>query len=188
MFYDLPSNYLKALPERLSDVEEIIAIANAINPEIDLLNEQLIKTVSNIRVLQATLDGIQRWESILGVSTPLNSTIEARRDALQARLMTKPPINMAVLEEIIEAYMGVDVDMSVDGHKVIVKYRGESRVADLTPLFVTMYDTIPAAMVVDISYRYLTWDEVDAQALTWDSLDEMGLTWDEFEKGEWVNG
>ena len=115
------------------------------------------------------------------------ATLQARRDAIRAKIITKPPINLRVLQSIVEAYMGLGADVSLDGYQVHIKYRGESRIADLNPLYATMWKAVPANMLVDIAYAYLTWDELDAQSLTFDQLDAKSLTMNDFEKGEWIS-
>ena len=76
--------------------------------------------------------------------------------------------------------------MFVSDFTLTVKYRGQSRVSDLTPLYATLYDIIPANLIIDISYLFLTWDELDSLNITFDSLDAKALTWDQFERGDWV--
>jgi hypothetical protein len=64
---------------------------------------------------------------------------------------------------------------------VRIKYRGESRIADLNPLYATMWTTIPANMLVDIAYLYATWGEVKAVYSTWG--DVKAKTWEQIHKG-----
>lgn len=186
MFYDDESNYIDLLPEKLQGIAEINQIAGTVNFEIDKLSTVIKKYVNNKSPAYCDEDGAARWEKILGLSTPLNGTLQARRDAIRAKLMSKPPINLVALKAIVEAYMGLTVDITLDGYQVHIKYRGESRIADLNPLYATMWETIPANMLVDIAYLYLIWDELNAQNLTFDQLDAKSLTMDTFEKGEWI--
>lgn len=186
MFYDAKSDYLAKLPERLREVVEFSVLADAVNPEIDRLNSAIARMAANKAILTADSDGLLRWEKILGVSTPLGSTLQARREALVARLMTKPPINLKVLRGIIEAYMGLKVDIFTDDYFVKVRYRGESRIKDIVPLYATVYEIIPACMLLDIAYKYLVWNELDSLAMDFDSLDAVGADWETFEKGEWI--
>ncbi len=115
-----------------------------------------------------------------------DATIQARKNALKARLMTKPPINLETLRTIIEAYMGVEVEITIVNSVVSVVYRGETEVVDLSPLYATLYETIPANLLVEIAYKYLQWLELDAQLLNFDALDAKNLTWDDFERGDWI--
>lgn len=91
--------------------------------------------------------------------------------------MSKPPINLRALEVIIEAYMGVQVQMEVENYLLSITYRGEIRQKDLAPLMETLYRLIPANLLVQIAYAYLIWDELDQQNLTWDQLDAKAFRW-----------
>lgn len=186
MFYDDSAEYESYLPQKLQGLVEIDALDTSVRAELDSFMALIKKNVSNKSVSTCDEDGALRWEKILGVSSPMNSTLQARRDALKAKLMTKPPINLKVLKAIVEAYMGLEVDMWVDGYTVKIRYRGESRIADLNPLIATGYEKIPANMLLDISYLYLVWDELDAQNLTFDQLDAKNLTFTNLERGEWI--
>lgn len=186
MFFDAEANTLAMLPERLQSILEFQVIAGTADPELDGLNGAIGLLAASASVSTASGDGLLRWEKILGVSASINSTDEARRQALRARLMAKPPINLTTLRGIVEAFMGVPVEISVADSVVSVVYRGTSRVADLTPLYAELYETIPASLIVTIAYKYVVWAELDAQELTFDELDALGLDWDTFERGEWI--
>lgn len=186
MFYDDAADYKSYLIPKLQDIAEIDSISGAVNFQIDALSNLIKTTVNNKCIATCDEAGASRWEKILNVSSPLNATLQARRDAIKAKLMTKPPINITVLQSIIEAYMGVDVDINISDFIVSVKYRGESRIADLNPLYATAYETIPANLILDISYLYLLWDESDGKSLTWDATDALNLTWVQWERGEWI--
>ncbi len=186
MFYNTPADFLSRLPERLQGVTEFSALADAVNPELDATNGAIAVLVANAAISTASAAGLSRWEAILGVSTPLNSTLKARREALKARLMTKPPINLETLRAIVEAYMGVGVEIGLNNSVVSVVYRGTANVADLRPLYATLYETIPANLLVEIAYKYLVWHEFDAQELRFAALGALALNWDTLERGEWI--
>ncbi len=186
MFYNTPADFLSRLPERLQEVTEFSALADAVNPELDATNAAIAVMVANAAISTANAQGISRWEAILGVSTPLAATLKSRREALKARLMTKPPINLETLREIIETYMGVAVEIGLDDSVVSVLYRGTAKVADIRPLYATLYETVPASLLVQIAYKYLIWHELDAQGLTFSALDARGFDWNTLERGEWI--
>ena len=186
MFYNMPADFLSHLPERFQSVTEFLVLANAVNIELDKVNVAIGTMVENAAISTANAAGLARWEAILGVSTPLNGTMKARREALKARLMTKPPINLETLRGIIETYMGVQVELELNNSVVSVVYRGTSKVADLRPLYATIYETIPASLLVKIAYKYLIWYEMDAQGLIFSTLDAKGFDWNTLERGEWI--
>lgn len=186
MFYNTPADFLSHLPERLQGVTEFGVLADAVNPELNGVNRAISTMVANASISTADAEGLARWEAILGVSTPLNGTLKARREALKARLMTKPPINLETLRVIIETYMGVQVEIGLADSVVSVVYRGTVKVADLRPLYATIYETIPASLLVKIEYKYLIWYEMDAQGLIFSALDAKGFDWNTLERGEWI--
>lgn len=188
MFYKTKADPIKHLPDIIAKIYEMQQICKASGGVLDELNGLIEKSADNSFIKTADQEGVSRWEKILGVSAPLDSTLQSRREALLARLISKPPINLAALKNIIETYMGVEVDIEAEGYIIKVGYRGEIKIADLTPLFSTAYELIPATMLLEISYRYLVWRELDSLLLNFNDLDAENLAWQIFEKGEWVNG
>ena len=186
MFYNTPADFLSHLPERLQSVTEFSALADAANLELDAVNAAISTMVSNAAISTANAAGLARWEAILGVSTPLSGTLKSRREALMARLKTKPPINLDRLRGIIETYMGVQVEIGLVDSVVLVVYRGTAKVADLRPLYAMIYETIPASLLVQIAYKYLIWYELDAQVLKFSTLDAKSFDWNTLERGEWI--
>jgi len=187
MFYKTKAEPIKLLPDILAETDELQAVCSAAGSVIDELNGLIAKAADNSFIKYADTDGVTRWEKILGVSAPLDSTLQSRREAVLARLISKPPINLAALKNIIETYMGVEVDIEAQGYLIKVSYRGETKIADLKPLFATAYELIPAVMLLEISYRYLIWRELDAVSIDFNGLDAENMTWQQFEKGEWAN-
>ena len=188
LFFERKQKLSSLLPEKLAEVYELDEICKAIGKEIDAASEKIAAVSCNAFITSAFENGMTRWEQIAGIYSPLNSSLSARRDALVAKLMTKAPINLAVLKGIVEAYMGLEIEIEVSGFYIHIRYRGESRIADLTPLYVTMNEIIPANMIAEIAYKYLIWSELDSLAISFSELDSEQITWADFEKGEWING
>ena len=182
MFYDDPSDYRRLLPDNWRELLEIQAIANGVNIQLGRVLERISAGVANKSVSLAGEEGVARWEKILGVTSPLNSSLQSRREALRAKLMAKPPINLQSFKAVVEAYMGLEVDVELGtDYTLRVWYRGESRQPDLNPLYATVYEMIPANLVVEIAYRWVTWGEVKTSYETWGDL--LALTWGEVKKG-----
>lgn len=174
-------NYMDYLPDYLQKIKELIALGGCVDAQLQELQQEAHQLYLNGFFDTAELSIIARWESILNIYSPLNSTDQARRDAIKAQLMTKPPINLVVLQGIIEAYMGLPVDLSVSGYELDAKYRGNSRIADLAPLIAAVYETIPANLIFHIVYLYVTWGEIKTTYPTWG--DVRTRTWGFIHKG-----
>lgn len=186
MFYEETQSYKDYLPERLKGYYEIDVLDTIITAQHQKLNDLIKKQADNASIANADEDGVRRWEALLGLSHPLNSTLEARRDALKSRLMTKPPVNLKTLKNVIETYMGLGVDLSAEGYQITARYRGTSKISDLRPLFAEIQELIPASMLFEIFYLYITWQELGDQSLTFAQLNAKNLTWHDFERGEWI--
>lgn len=181
MFYDHKADYKGYLPPEFQNAVEVDALDHAINIQLDRLSAKVKQMVLNHSVETCDAQGAARWERILGVTSPLNATLQARRDALKAKLMTKPPINIQTLKKVVEAYMGLDVEIQVEDSVIKIWYRGTSRVANLEPLYATAYQMIPANLVMEIAYLYATWGEVKETYPTWGDM--LGKTWGDIYKG-----
>lgn len=182
MFYGDSSDYLHLLPDDWRELLEIKVISNGVNIQLDKVLNRIKAGVTNKSVTLADESGGARWERILGVTSPLNSSLQARREALRAKLMSKPPINLQSFKAVVEAYMGLEVDVVLgEDYTLRVWYRGESRQPDLNPLYATVYEMIPANLIVEIAYRWVTWGEVKTSYATWGDL--VPMTWGEVKKG-----
>ena len=106
-FYEIPADYVSHLPEVLQDMEDIQLMAKIINPYLDALNGKIRRIVDNKTVTFADAEGISRWEQILGVSPPIGSTLEERRNACLAKLRARGVINLDTLRRVVETYLGV---------------------------------------------------------------------------------
>lgn len=186
MFYDEKADYAGLLPERLREVLEFAALADAVGEQIDILNAKIKRMAQNMVILDSDEEAVARRERIWGAYSPMSRDLQARREALRAGLMTNPPINLKTLKSIIETYMGLEVMITVAGQTVRVKYRGESRISDLLPLYVTIYEAIPANMLLYIVYNYMNFDELDSFAMDFEELDGKKINWETFDKGEWI--
>lgn len=112
-FYEIPADYVSHLPEVLQDMEDIQLMAKIINPYLDALNGKIRRIVDNKTVTFADAEGISRWEQILGVSPPIGSTLEERRNACLAKLRARGVINLDTLRRVVETYLGVPVEIEM---------------------------------------------------------------------------
>ncbi len=111
MFYESPPRYKELLPPCYEGIAEIEALDAAIKPRLEAIAQRLEK-LANGRFVEATdTAGVQRYENILAIASPIKSNLTARRNAVKAKLMAKPPITVETLRAVIETYLGVQVDM-----------------------------------------------------------------------------
>lgn len=186
-FFDDIVSYMEYIPQTLQDIIEINAMSNTIDVHLNNLNAYIGKWINNALLLEnTTVEGVERWEKILNIYNPLVPDLQSRINNIRAKLITRPPINEHTLKKIIEAYMGVEVDIEVKNYKATIWYRGTSKIADLKPLYSTIYSTIPSHIMCEILYRFVIWNEQDSLNMVFDDLDIKKLVWNDYEKGEWI--
>ena len=200
-FYEIPADYVSHLPEVLQDMEDIQLMAKIINPYLDALNGKIRRIVDNKTVTFADAEGISRWEQILGVSPPIGSTLEERRNACLAKLRARGVINLDTLRRVVETYLGVPVEIEMwwdeqvqeqykSGHNasrrkggdfyrqgepyvIYIYYRGTTKIPDLAPLYEMLYELIPANLIIKVLYKFQTWGEVLDGYRNWEAVKEL---------------
>lgn len=176
MFENEKGTYIKHIPEQLREFVEIQALNGSFNIELDKVYAYINQIINNAITDTMSLEIVERWEAIFGIATPAEATIEARRNNILSKFKTQPPINLQALKDIVEAYLGVPVDVYTEGYIVNVRYRGVKKLPDMTPLYQTIYNILPANILMALSYAYYTWEETmnstwnDLSSESWDSV------------------
>ncbi|MBT2714746.1 YmfQ family protein [Bacillus sp. ISL-57] len=108
----------------------------------------------------------------------------SRKSSIKSRIRGFGSVNADLLKSVCESYVGgeVTVTESPGTHKVIIQFIGERGVpSNIDDLKEAVAEIMPAHLVVEYGYRYLSWDEYDSFAWTWDTLDEKKLTYNQRE-------
>lgn len=181
MWWDSETDYLSWLPDIWHRVQDVQVLASVVNEELDALKREIKRLVTDKIPQTASLRGVRRWEKILNLNAPIQDDLPYRRQEIVAKLKTKPPINVDTLRNVIETYLGVPVNILLHepAYHVKVTYRGETKLPTMEPLYKKLYDTIPANLLINIAYAYVTWGEVST--MTWGEASSK--TWDELRKG-----
>lgn len=168
--------YQEYLPEIYRGLLEIKTLAGVIDVDMSRYYELLRQFVDNRYIMSMDTETVQRWESIFDIASPIKDDLQSRRQAIQAKFMSQPPINLDTLKRIVEAYLGVPVSITqhLDPYVVRITYRGLEKLPDLTPLYTSIYDTIPANIKLVIEYAYQLWIEV-----------KNGNTWEQLKNKTW---
>lgn len=86
---------------------DVIAIIDAIQPEIDSLNEKTQDYFYDAFPATATMQGIVRWENIFGiVADPSSEDIEFRRARIINRFLGDIPYTERALQNVMNNIMG----------------------------------------------------------------------------------
>lgn len=157
MWYDNPTdcmNYLAGI-SLYEDVLDVSALQESNSLEIDNLKKLVKQTVNNLLFEDMDLEGVRRWESIFQLPLPLDTGLLSRIDNIRAKLLTQPPINLAVIKRIVEAFLGVKVEVFVKNYILYIRYRGR---------------IISIRKWADVMRIYQNWKDVREDSDTWENV------------------
>jgi hypothetical protein len=107
-----------------------------------------------------------------------------RKSSIKSRIRGFGSVNAALLKSVCESYVGgeVEVTEAPASHKILIKFVDARGIpSNINDLKEAVAEIMPAHLVVEYTYRYLSWDEYDAFAWTWDTLDAKNFTHDQLE-------
>jgi hypothetical protein len=135
---------------------EIQKIMNAEQAEIDLLWTATENALSDQFILEATENGVSRWESMLHISPKGTDTLDERKFRILTQLNQELPYTLRKLERMLENLCGVD------GYSIMVnsaEYQVEVKLAlsnegNYEEVKNVLKKMIPANMVQVITILY----------------------------------
>lgn len=143
-----------------------------------------IKDVLNQCFVDTATWGLKYWEQYLEIPVNESKPVSYRRSVIKAKLRGAGTTTKAKVQETAESFENGDVEVSVvpAENKVRIKFTGIYG----TPPNINDFDKainqiIPAHLLVEYLYTYLTWQQLDDAEITWVDLDDAVFTWEEFE-------
>lgn len=106
---------------RVRETAEFQQIANALNPEFNMLIERQNRMLKDGFILEATEYGVERWEAILHLTVPDRMTLDERKQQILNKLSVEIPYTMPVLRQMLAAIVGEgNFTMSLDNDTQIL--------------------------------------------------------------------
>lgn len=180
---------LTYLPGYYQSSRVMRAIVQAQGAEIDKLRQAMDETLDQFFVNTATWS-LGDWESELGLPEAPAQPDSERRARIISRIRGTGTCTIKLVKEVAESYDNGTVDAIQDheGYTVIIQFIDTRGVPpNLDDMKAALRAVVPAHLEIQYEFRYLVWDDLDAQVLTEDQRDAMNLTWDIYETGSWLN-
>jgi hypothetical protein len=150
-------NLIDYLPPFERNVKEFDAIlTQAEQPEMVLLWDAYNDILNDQFIMDATENGVSRWEKILGIVPKATETLESRKFTILTRTSEQPPFTLTALEKQLETLCGagnyeVTRDVSAKILYVRVALAAKSNFNDVGVLLERI---VPANMLIDLSLKY----------------------------------
>jgi hypothetical protein len=144
------------LPGILKEVREFKAISTAENPELSSLWDAIEDALNDQFVHDATVNGVKRWESILGIVPKGTENLDIRKFRIISRLNEQLPYTYRKLEQQLKTLCGEEgysLVLQNNEYKLIVRVelsvKGKFNEVDSL-----LKRTLPANLVIDLSLLY----------------------------------
>ncbi|MCO0597364.1 YmfQ family protein [Peribacillus butanolivorans] len=148
-----------------------------------------IKVGSEYSVWDALEDSRKNFSEIDGLSwdsfeDSFPNFSDERKSSIKSRIRGFGSVNTALLKSVCESYVGGEVEVTETPlqYKVKIKFIDSRGIpSNINDLKAAVAEIMPAHLVVEYTYNYLSWNEYDAFTWTWDELDAMQFTHDQLE-------
>ena len=150
-------NLIEYLPENLREVKENHAILTmAEQPEMVNLWDAMDDVLNDQFILDATENGVSRYEAIMKIAPKANQTLDDRKFAVLTKNNEQPPYTFAALKKKLELLCGEDgysVTRDVKNKVLTVRVAltSKNNYGDVETLLERI---VPANMVIDLSLMY----------------------------------
>lgn len=112
------------LPIFVQDYKEIKAIMDAEQHSVEGTWNDAENVMSDQFILDATENGVKRWESILGITPKITYTLEERKFNILARLNEQLPYTLDSLKRVLTSLCGetgYTLKLNADEYELVVK-------------------------------------------------------------------
>ena len=157
------ANLKKYLPPILRDVRELKAVTDAENPEFELVFSTSEQVLKNQFIYDCDINGIARFEKILGIKPTSNDTLESRVFKVLTRWNDKIPYTWKAFLGRLDALCGKDnYTISLENwiYTINLKtYIGEY--GRLEEIYNLLNEIVPCNMVVNLNNDLIHENETD---------------------------
>lgn len=182
---DLLRSYV---PEFISGSLVFNEIFKSHGAECDSVDAATTEILNQCYVDTATW-GLEYWEAFLGIPIDELKDVSSRRSVIKSKIRGVGSVTVELLQSIAQSYDNGEIDIIEhnDIYSFEVKFVGTRGIPpNLTDLQNAISIIKPAHLDVIYTFRYMTWDDLDAGNKTWDAIDALNVTWDDFETGGWL--
>lgn len=173
---------MKYLPRYWHEIKEMQELQHTLGVEVSELQCVVASTLDQMFVSTATW-GLTLWEKELAIETNKTLSDEFRREIIMAKMRGTATTTKALIKTVAVAFSNGEVEVIEDNEKYVVKIKfvGTRGVpANLEDFKKMLAQIIPAHLVIEYIFTYMTWAEFDSYNKTWQQWEELRLNWKEF--------
>lgn len=156
---------IEYIPHIIRDVKEYKAILNDAEQDEMVLSWQATDDALNDQfIIDATENGVSRWEKILGIVPKATLTLDERKFTILTRINEQLPFTITTLKEQLKSLCGADgyvVELEANVYTLIVKVALVA-VQNYNDVQQLLNRIVPANLVIQLSIIYNTHEVLHA--------------------------
>lgn len=172
----------KRLDPRLDEISLFHELTEAESKEFALLDNEMAELESNMSLSGTTASQIGRREAWFGVKSDPTKPLSDRRAVLIAKLRGQGVTTPEFIRNVAASfqYGEVSVDDATKPYVVNIIFESVLGVPPNMEDFIRALEEVkPAHIVFNYTYKYNTWNDLEAFHKTWDEWEALDLTWDD---------
>lgn len=174
----------RRLDPRLDEVALFHELTEAEDLEFGFLDSELVDLENDMALSTTPARSIARKEAWYGVVSDERKPLSDRIAVIVAKHRGHGTTTPAFLRNVARSFQCGDINVDDESvpDTVVITFND---VMGITPNLMdfenAIMEVMPAHLLVNFIYRYLTWDMYESYNRTWDAWDALNLTWDELE-------
>lgn len=174
----------RRLDPRLDAVRLFHELTEAEALEFGFLDKALEELEDDMALSTTPLRSIGRKEAWYGVASDESKPLSDRIAVLVAKHRGQGTTTPAFLRNVAMSFQYGDINVDDESvpDTVVITFNDVMGIPpNLRDFEDAITEVMPAHLLVNFIYRYLTWDMYESYNRTWDEWDALNLTWDELE-------
>lgn len=172
----------KRLDPRLDEISLFHELTEAESKEFALLDNEMAELESNMSLSGTTASQIGRREAWFGVKSDPAKPLSDRRAVLIAKLRGQGVTTPEFIRNVAASFQYGEVSVDETSAPYVVNIIFESVLGvppNMNDFIRALEEVKPAHIVFNYTYKYNTWNDLEAFHHTWDEWEEIHVTWDE---------
>lgn len=165
------------LPKFLADIEEIKAIMDSCQGNIDNIEIELDNILKDLFVKDATLNGIERYENMLDILPKLTDSLEIRKANILLKYNQTLPFTLENLILMLNSVCGENnytIKIIYEEFKINIRINLDKKELE-NEIFEFLDRIVPANMLINLDLDYNIWEHINAK------------TWGYIQKFRWID-
>lgn len=177
---DKRERMLERIPRVFNVIEDFQAIMGTESVEFDSSDANAMGVLADAYLNTMSEDRVKDWERILKINCVPGSSLNDRRETIQARLYNNK-LNTNSINHIVSIFTGGTAESWIENGTLHVKILPppNNKSYQFVNVEKELSQRVPSHLKFEVTRRYYTWGEVDEDNATWEDVCNNYPNWEE---------